>query len=388
MSFRFKPRWIPCLIVATPLLASLLNSCGPVPNANSHSSQSAPSLPIMAPPLALLPALDFGSNFQLGLLAGEGDSDFAEGASDKARFSYPWDVTLKANGEIVVVDRFNHRLRKLTPSGEVSTLAGDRAPGHKDGLALNSQFDNPVAVVSDLKGHLYVADSGNHVIRKVSATGEVSTLAGTPGKAGFKDGLAQAGQFSSPSGLALDLQGNLYIADSNNNRIRKLSADGKTLSTIAGSAQQGFQDGSALDSRFFSPRDLVFNAQGELYVSDGFNHAIRKLSADGKTLTTVVGNGEPGNREGKGSAARLSEPVGLALDAGGTLFIADSGNNQIKTLSPNGELKILAGNGEGRYKNGPLRESSLASPRGLTLYAGGLYIADTQNHRLRKLGSP
>lgn len=380
------PGWLPPLALLM-LLTGV--GCGPAPSTNNlPPSQTATSLPIMAPPLALLSAPNFGSDFQLALLAGEGDSDFADGAAETARFSYPWDVALRANGEIVVVDRFNHRLRKLSPTGVVSPLAGQRAPGHKDGAASEAQFDNPVAVVGDLKGQLYVADAGNHVIRQISATGTVSTLAGTPGKAGFKDGSASEGQFNSPSGLALDAQGNLYIADSNNHRIRKLSADGKTLSTVAGSAQQGLQDGAALQGRFFSPRDLVLNPQGELLISDGFNHVIRKLSADGKTLSTVAGNGEPGNREGTGSASRLSEPVGLAIDATGTLYIADSGNNQIKTLSPGGEVKILAGNGEGRYKNGPLREGSLASPRGLTLFAGGLYIADTQNHRLRSLHRP
>lgn len=380
------PNRSPLKLLATLILISGMGvSCGPAPSTGNRPA-AAPA--ILAPPLPLLPALGFGSDFQLGLLTGEGDSDFAEGAADVARFSYPWDVALRANGDIVVVDRFNHRLRKLTATGQVSTLAGQRAPGHKDGAALEAQFDNPVALVSDLKGHLYVADSGNHVIRKVSASGEVSTLAGSPGKAGFKDGASQAGQFNSPSGLALDAQGNLYIADSNNNRIRKLSADGTTLSTVAGSAQQGLQDGPALQARFFSPRDLVFNSQGELLISDGFNHTLRKLSADGKTVSTVAGNGEPGNREGQGSAARLSEPVGLAVDATGTVYIADSGNNMVKTFSPSGELKILAGNGEGRYKNGPLREGSLASPRGLTVYSGGLYIADTQNHRIRKLSKP
>jgi sugar lactone lactonase YvrE len=357
-----------------------------IPGCASNSSiQNMPSpLPVLAPALALSISPLWNAEFRLELLAGEGDADFSEGLGAAAHFNYPWDVAVDKQNNVLVIDRFNHRIRKITLQGEVSTLAGQRAPGYQDGEALNSQFDNPIALTVDQHNNIYIADSGNHVIRKISAEGQVSTLAGQNGKAGFRDGKASEAQFNGLSGLALDSKGNLYLADSNNHRIRKLSADGKSVSTVAGSGLQGFKDGLAQESEFFSPRDLVFNAQGELFVSDGFNHAIRKLKLDGQVIT-VVGNGKPGNNVGQGSAAQLNEPTGLACDLSGQLYIADTGNNLIRTLNPEGKLSTLAANGQARYQNGSLLAGSVSAPRGLALYPSGLFIADTQNHRIRKI---
>ncbi|PIQ27407.1 hypothetical protein COW36_22665 [bacterium (Candidatus Blackallbacteria) CG17_big_fil_post_rev_8_21_14_2_50_48_46] len=361
------------------LLPGVLNACA------SPSQSGGPQSPrVLGAALSKQAAFNWTGNEKIELLSGEGDSDFKEGGPQEAQFSYPWDIVQGPDLFFYGVDRFNHRIRKISQQGQTTTFAGQRAPGYQDGQAAQAQFDNPVGLTVDQAGNLYIADSGNHLIRKIDVKGNVSTLAGVPKKSGFQDGEAQTALFSSPSGLCLDAQGNLLIADSNNHRIRKLSADGKTVSTLVGSAEKGFLNGPALEARLNSPRDLVADSQGNLYISDGFNHAIRRLGKTGM-LETWVGNGSPGDQEGVGEQARLNEPRGLDLDQAGNLYIADSGNHRIRLVSPDRSLSNFAGNGQGRFQNGSLKEGSFAMPSGLVLTPTGLAIADTQNHRIRMI---
>lgn len=185
---------------------------------------------------------------------------------------FPKGIAVDASGNLYVADDINHRVRKITPAGTVSTLAGS-ALGSADGAGTAAQFNRPTGVALDASGNVYVADAKNHRIRKITPNGTVSTLAGST--EGFAEGTSTAARFSEPVGLAVDASGNVYVADSDNSRIRKITPDG-TVSTLAGGSA-GFADGTATTARFRSPSGVAVDAAGIVYVADRQNHSIRKI---------------------------------------------------------------------------------------------------------------
>lgn len=322
------------------------------------------------------------ADYRLETLVGNGESDFNDGLGTAAMLSYPWGLASDIHGNIYVADRFNHRIRKVTPTGQITTIAGHREPALRNGDALQARFDNPVGLALDQQGQLFIADTGNHLIRLLTSAGQVFTLAG--GKAGFSDGSAAVGQFRNPSAIALNQNGYLYIADTQNHRIRRLSPDNKTIETVAGTGEQGWQDGTALKARFFSPRSLAFDTQGNLYISDGFNHCIRKLSTDGAVIT-VAGNRQAGFRDGAAAQAQFHEPQGITVDAAGNLYVADTNNHRIRLLKASGTVSTLIGGSPG-YAEGDIASGRLRAPTDIALVAPRtIYIADSQNHRIRRL---
>lgn len=358
-----------CQVSPTPPLAS-----GPVKPAIFGFGVTPPDLTGLSP------------TARLDTLAGNGEADFADGQGSKAMFAYPWGITTDAQGNVLVADRFNHRLRKITPAGLVSTVAGNRQPAYRDGTASQALFDNPVGVVRDQREQFYVADPGNQVIRLWNSTGIVSALTAVfPDKqGGFVDGVVAQAKLNSPSSMALDGGGNLYIADTNNHRIRRIDADGKTITTVAGNGSKGWKDGTALQAQFHSPRALAFDHQGHLYITDGYNHCIRKLTPDGQVVT-VAGNRQAGFKDGEAIHAQLNEPNGIAVDRNGNLYVADTTNHRIRLISPGGIVSTLVGTSPG-FADGDKTQAKLSAPTGIALVTPGLiYIADSQNHRIRRL---
>ncbi len=209
------------------------------------------------------------------VVAGSGSRGSNDGTGTNAGFYIPNGLAMTPDGSILVVDTGNYKIRKISPQGDVSTLAGSGTPGFANGTGVDAQFGFPVAAVTDNQGNIYVSDSGNGVIRKVTPGGVVTVYAGS-GETGSADGAASEAQFNGPSGLAIDQQGNLYVADSENHRIRKVTVDGM-VKTVAGSGRSGTTNGNSGQAEFSYPSDVVADGDGNLYVADLLNHTIRKI---------------------------------------------------------------------------------------------------------------
>jgi sugar lactone lactonase YvrE len=263
----------------------------------------------------------------------------------------------------------------------IFTVAGDHVSGYHDGVGTQAQFNVPLSLVIDSTQTIYVSDSGNHSIRCVSSNARVTTLAGS-GKAGNTNGMGTDAQFDSPFGIALDDVGNLYVADHNNHCIRRINPNG-VVTTLAG-AKAGYANGPGNVARFYGPVDVVVDRDGTIYVTDSFNHRIRRVGPNGavKTLTGL----HRGFADGKGERARFNFPRGLTIDGHGNLYVADSANHRIRKVSPSGEVTTLAGSGQAGYADGMANSARFHYPWGIAVDEhGNVYVADTDNHCIRKI---
>lgn len=314
--------------------------------------------------------------------------------SGTTKWLEPQNIWVQPNGERYVVDAASHLIHKVTPGG--LTIVGKHSGldvyglplgGYLDVAAADAMFNAPQDVVVSRDGTIYISDANNHSIRKVM-DGVVYTHAGT-GKAGLKDGSKTEAQFHSPSGLAIDAEDNLYVADTLNHSIRKITPDGQ-VSTVAGSVESGYVDGSIASARFNEPADIAMNEQGQLFVSDSGNQVIRLIA--GNTVSTYAGmatnfDAEIGYFEGEYAAgqkeeARFNFPRGLDY-AGGYLFIADSFNNQIRAITPEGAVLTLAGQLEPGDMNGATSTALFTTPNAVHYAANTLYVTDTGNRKIK-----
>lgn len=260
--------------------------------------------------------------------AGSGTATFADGLGTSASFNLPYAVAVNAAGVVFVADRSNHRIRKITPDGKVSTFAGSVA-GYADGKGVTAKFNSPSGIALDSNGWFWVADTGNQRIRRISPDGSVSTLAG--GVVGAADGKGALAQFNAPLGIAADLAGNLYVADSGNHRIRKVAPDG-TVSTYAGTTL-GWQDGAVAQARFSGPTAVAVGGDGSVFVADSGNQRLRKVFTNA-VVSTVGGVGVAGSTDGGAlSVARFYAPSGIAVASDGNLYVGDTTSNKIRHLS-------------------------------------------------------
>ena len=327
-------------------------------------------------------------------VAGGGSSLGDGGPAVAAQLFSPEGVALDGAGNLYIADSRSHRIRKVDSAGVISTVAGAGTYGFggDGGPAVAAQLDTPYGVAVDGAGNLYIADRNNHRIRKVDSAGAISTVAGG-GPIG-DGGAAVAAQLYSPQGVAPDGAGNLYIADLGNRRIRKVDAAG-VISTVAGAGTRGYGgDGGAATEAQLGPRGVALDGAGNLYIADTSNHRIRKVDAAG-VISTVAGDGTRGSGGdgGPAVAAQLDLPNGVALDGLGNLYIADTGNHRIRKVDAAGVISTVAGDGEvgfgaGGYggDGGPATAAQLSFPEGVAADgAGNLYIADRSNHRIRKV---
>ncbi|MFY8034755.1 MAG: NHL repeat-containing protein, partial [Flexibacteraceae bacterium] len=282
-----------------------------------------------------------------------------------------------------VADRLNHVIRKITPAGLVTTIAGTGAPGYVNGTGTSAAFNYPSSVAVDASGNLYVADYYNHRIRKITASGVVTTLAGS-GSISFADGTGEAAAFSYPISVAVDASENVYVGDSYNHRVRKITSDG-IVTTLAGSGIQDYVDGIGTSAAFNFPYGVAVDTDGNVYVADVSNQRIRKITADG-AVTTLAGSGNSGFADGTGIAASFSNAAGLATDASGNVYVADYLNHRIRKITASGVVTTLAGTGTAGNDNGIANTASFRNPYGVAVDAiGNIYAADFSNHLIRKI---
>lgn len=309
-------------------------------------------------------------NYSVSTLAGTGNHGFVNGAGTIAQFNDPYGVATDVSGNVFIADADNNAVRKITPTGIVSTVAGDGTRGFKNGDGANAEFNFPHALVVDSLGNIYVADTFNEMIRKITPAGVVSTFAGD-GTAGFANGAGTIAEFNAPSGITIDRYGNLFVSDSNNQRIRKITPAG-VVSTLN------------LSALLSGPQGIAIDAAGNLYVVESGKSLIRKITTEG-TLTTIAGTEPGGFADGQGTAALFFNPEGITIDASGNLYIGDLGNDRIRKITPAGYVGTIAGGIKGNA-NGIAAEAHFDAPTGIAIDASGnLYVTDTNNHSIRKL---
>jgi sugar lactone lactonase YvrE len=327
---------------------------------------------------------------ELNLLAGSGAFGSANGTGAAASFSNVLGMVHDSAGNMFVTDFGNQTIRKITPAGVVSTYAGAVSlPGNTNGTALAARFRFPWGLSIDSAGNLFVADTNNHTIRKITPAGVVSLFAGNPGIPDITDGTGTAANFNSPRGLAIDGANNLYVADTNSHTIRKITSAG-VVSTVAGLAlTPGMADGTGSAARFDGPLGVTSDAAGTLYVVDANNNRVRKITPAG-VVTTLAGSatGIAGSTDGAGSAAKFNTPYGIKLDASGNVYVADSFNFTVRKITPTGLVSTVVGVAGGT----PFTEDLLPAKvgdytYGLDIYGGQLFIG-TSTRVLKVTGLP
>ena len=272
-----------------------------------------------------------------------GSAGSADGTGSAARFNGPYGVAVDGAGNVYDADSGSHTIRKITAAGVVTTLAGLAANvGSVDGTGSAARFRYPSGVAVDATGNVFVADHFNFTIREVTPAGVVTTLAGLAGVGGSTDGTGSAARFNGAYGVAADGAGNVYVADSGSHTIRKITPAG-VVTTLAGLATiSGSADGTGSAARFLNPNGIAADVAGNVYVADTFNHTIRKVTPAG-VVTTLAGlAGSPGSVDGTGSAARFFDPNGIAVDGAGNLYVADTGNKSIRKITPAGVVSTYA----------------------------------------------
>lgn len=343
--------WLVVLLMAAALAVTFIfNPKYPVPR-----PESSPK------------ATPFGWTAQLGLVAGDGVQGLQDGPVLQARFADPYGVALDGDGTLYIADAGdNNRIRKIGVGGVVTTLAGS-GEGFVDGVGAAAAFHTPSGLACDAAGNIYVADTGNHAIRKISPQGVVTTLAGT-GVAGFRDGPGVQAQFNGPVGVAADASGNVYVADTYNDRIRVIRADGHVI-TLAGGEKPGYQDGPGSAARFDTPSALAVDALGNIWIADTRNNAIRKLTSSGEVSTLV--------RSQPGEPPILYRPISLAVTRDGLLYAGELASGRVLQLSRTGQTHVLIG---------ATQDDRMSRAAGLAINAAGaLYVADATSYRVHKI---
>lgn len=337
--------------------------------------------------------------YTINTFAGNGTSGFEgdSSAATAAKLYSPLGLAADSSGNVYISDQLNHRIRKVSTSGTITTIAGKEVQGSTgdDGAATSAALSGPSGIAVDSSGNVYIADTKNHKIRKVATDGKITTFAGD-GVGGFieknSDGTyveAKYAELNYPTGVAVDSSGNVYIADSANHRIRKVGTDGK-ISTVVGTGVSGYSgdDGMATNATLNHPTAVAVGTGGSLYIADQQNHRIRKVTPDG-VIKSIAGIGQPGYSGNGGPAvlAALFYPTGVAVDASGNVYVADMTNNRIRRINENGTIEAIAGSGKfgDTGSDEPALNAKLKFPTAVLVAGNKVYFSDSQNNRVKVL---
>jgi sugar lactone lactonase YvrE len=324
-----------------------------------------------------------GAQVEVSTLAGSGAAAFVNDVGTGAAFNQPRGVAVNAVGNVYVADEINHLIRAVSPLSVVSTLAGSGTGTHANGAGTSASFRNPWSVAIGSGDNVFVADVNNHRIRKVTPGGVVSTLAGSGVAGYFDNAVGTSARFYNPSGVTVDASGNLFVADEVNHRIRKVTSTG-SVSFLAGRAAAAFANGVGSNAQFSSPRGVAVNSNG-VFVADTGNHRIRLVTLSG-SVSTLAGSGTSAFANGAGAAASFNQPHGVAVGASGDVFVGDYGNSCIRMVTLSGVVSTLAGSGAAAFGNGVGSVASFAYPHSVAIdTSGNVFVADFGNHRIRKL---
>ncbi|MFD0766156.1 DUF6443 domain-containing protein [Mucilaginibacter lutimaris] len=382
---RMAPAFLKMIVMALfPVLFSDTNIYG---QSITISYPGPQNYEIGSPIIALNPSVSGGPPSSAGqtttTFAGTGSWGYANGPGISAAFALPLAVAIDNSGNLYVADADNHMIRKISAAGVVSTLAGNGGAGSANGTGTAASFNHPAGVAVDGSGNVYVADQLNHLIRKITPAGVVSTLAGS-GTAGSSNGSGAAASFNNPTGLCLDNSGNILVADYANHKIRMITPAG-VVSTLAGTGVAGSANGTALSATFKNPMSVTVDAAGNLYIADRLNHLIRKMSVSG-TVSTFAGSGVAGSANGSGTSASFNLPTCVRADNSGTLFVTDASNNMIRKISSGGTVTTLAGTTTSGMVNGTGSVVRFSNPYGLCVdNNGNIYVAAAYNYMIRRI---
>ena len=328
------------------------------------------------------------TNYMVTTFAGQTNYGFKNAQGTNAAFMSPHGVALDRYENLYVADAGNNMIRKIDTNGNVTTLAGSTNSGSQNGQGTNARFSGPSGVAVDTTGNLYVADQNNNMIRKIDTNGNVITLAGNNAitnaqgwSGGYADGIGTNARFSGPSGVAVDGSGNVYVADQDNNMIRKIDTNGNVTTwagnntvTNAWGWSGGFIDGIGTNAAFSDPIGVAVDRSGNVYVADHFNSAIRKIDTN-DVVTTIIAD-----------ASIFHGPSGVAVDGSGNLFVADAESGAIREINAAGSVTTLAGGGGawGAYLNGLGTNATFTWPSGITVHSSGrIYVGDTGHNAIR-----
>lgn len=356
----------------------------------------------------------FTSETTISTFAGKGELKYLDGSAMEANFRFPYGICKYTDGSFLVADTYNNRIRRIN-DGQVTTIAGNAysiddygfpSGGLEDSVTGEQLLNRPRYIKSDEKGNVFVSDTGNNMIKiivksavedvlaqkdsKNAFKAKILIFAGS-GNEGYKDGDWATAQFNTPSGIAIDKEGNVFVADTLNNLIREVNIYGQVVTFAGGNTKGGYKNGDLKDALFNEPTDIEFGPDGALYVLDTGNNLIRKIK-DGQ-VTDFAGmavnyNEETGYYEGGFSNgvkeySRLDFPKGMDISSDGTIFISDTLNHSIRAIKPDGTLVTIAGEGIPGREDGVLSRARFNNPMDLVYANGSLYIADTNNNCIR-----
>ena len=392
-SFPVRGRWkvilVPVCLAAIAVLGWLFwRERAPAVIAPVAITPSTNSTAVVSQPAAQ-PVPPAPPEWQVTTFSGmTGGGGAVDGVGSQARFRLPNSVAVDGVGNVFVADTANHTIRIITPNGAAATFAGVSGDhGSFDGIGSNARFWAPFGIAGDVAGNFYVADTGNNTIRKITREGVVTRLAGLAGQPGNNDGFGKVARFRNPWGVAADSKGNVFVADMSNDTIRKITPYG-LVSTLAGQTGiSGSADGTGTNALFNHPFAVAVDNAGNVYVADSANNTIRKIAPNGAVSTWAGQHGYPGSMDGNGADARFCNPQGLAVDTAGNVFVADTGNHTVRKISPTGEVTTLAGHaGSSGSADGKAKDARFNSPSGVAVdRAGNIFVADNNNHAIRKV---